>query len=118
MRLLVGEHCLEVNTYRFGEGLQSKTCRVCSDGSIGDCPHMLFKCDALSSVRLYLWNQFLNSCPTALRHDVNMMNDVDRTCFILSGFRSGYVAEWELMYNSALDFVNNMYSVRRSIIPV
>ncbi len=54
------------------------------------------------------------TAPPALAAELEMMTAKQRTVFIMSGFKSSYITEWEETYNAALNFVTSMYIKRTS----
>ncbi len=116
LRLMVGEHRLQDNMVRVTRGLGGVTpavCQLCTSFEQENLQHMLFQCVALQETRVRLWGEVEAVAPPALTLEMNSLGARERTIFILAGFRSGYIPEWEDTYKAILSFVVNMY-IRRS----
>lgn len=111
-RLLYNQNCLNCVVSHYNNS--SPLCSLCAMNVV-ECPsHMLFECcNDLYSTRENMWHNVLQSAPTGMREELRIMSSMDKTVFIMSGFKCDYVCEWSDLYFSVLDFCYAMYKKRQ-----
>jgi len=107
LRLVVGESSLN-RSLDGNEVVVRPICELCGVGSPLTPHHVLFNCDMLREIRTPLLYNVANSAPSALWECMESMSSVNKTEFILSGFRCKYMHEWYELYQQVLNFVVSM----------
>ena len=107
LRLISGDHPLAAKQRKMG-----KTCPLCTYMVRADVPHILFKCtcQSLCDKRAELRSSIIQLCPPRLLHELDKMNVVTKTIFVLSGLGSSYIQEWSPLYKVLADFVFTIYN--------
>ena len=85
-----------------------KKCDNCLNESINSTEHLLFECEKNNDKRLALWSRVILSCPLQLANDISAMSARDRCIFILNGFYSPLIHEWNTTYCNIAMFIFNM----------
>ena len=93
---------LMLNCYRLGR-------TRCCDEHMNSLPHILFECRMLDDVRQKYWNIVRDTSVFNLFIDIEAMSGYERSKFILNGFNSNYIKEWEETYRVILLFVYKMF---------
>ena len=70
----------------------------------------------LHDVRHKYWNIGRNYSVYNLVIDIEAMSGYERSSFILNGFNSGYIKEWEETYRVMLLFVYKMFTAYQNSI--
>ena len=96
---------LNVECYGF------KKCDNCLNESINSTEHLLFECEKNNDKRLALWSRVILSCPLQLANDISAMSARDRCIFILNGFYSPLIHEWNTTYCNVAMFIFNMLNM-------
>ena len=106
IKLITGDHNLSSGRRQYT--VNSRTCQLCetNDETID---HFMFVCSRLRDVRETLWSDVLASMPRPMAEYTNNMCNQEKVIFILSGFRSSYLAEWNDIYVKLLRFVGRLY---------
>ena len=93
--------------------LFSSICQLCSNSCRETPMHILFKCNALKSLREILLNNIVEAMPRNMSNSFTELNNQDKHNFLISGLHSDtYVHEWcHVYYHTAL-FVFDMYKKR------
>ncbi len=91
-------------------------CSLC-DCDIESVEHMLFDCNALSNIRLELWYEISNSCPSdILKDQIESMTSYNRSNFLLGGLANSYIREWDSSYCKIATFIHRMYMHRNKMV--
>jgi hypothetical protein len=107
-KLLYEQSHIGLSCSRYKE-THSVTCNACDQGAIDCVPHVLFECDALNQERDILWDRVMTDAPQALVFELNEMNSVQKTHFIMAAFNCALVPEWLCLYDQMCDlFVPNV----------
>ena len=80
--------------------------------------HVLFECPSLHQYRTTAWMSLEEHMPPVLWTEINSMNFVDRTSFLLSGLRCGYVPAWDSVYTSTLLYIRDTMNTYLMNIPL
>ena len=96
------------------EGL---TCPFCNTGERELPHHVLFRCKAAkyNDIRALHWNRILSKMPMAMKESVRLMNEVDKTKYVLSCLGGSFVSEWTPLFGEVAIFVSRMYIARDSM---
>ncbi len=114
IRLLLGVH--NTNEKNVHKRNFSNLCHNCDMFERETTHHVLFKCKALSAIRLQMWTQVLNNCPKGeLENELCRMSDEKRTAFITSGLCDTYIQEWSLVYKAIADFINVLFKEKAKL---
>ena len=94
-----------------------KLCGICSIRDRDCADHVLFRCSEMVDIREKKWTQVVNSMPPGMAACVEaMVNDNEKTKFVLSGLRCDYlIEEWGLILVNISEFVYAMYKNRKLI---
>ncbi len=111
VRVLSADHSLNSRRGRFVN--HSKLCQLCSLYVTETVSHTLFVCPRLEDTRSVVWTGFLQQVPPPMRECVLAMTYQDRTEFILSGFRSQYINDWQPLYETIARFVACIFRERQ-----
>ncbi len=115
VKLMCGQHCLASNP---GHGTgASKLCGLCDSYEVESVSHFLFSCNALDEVRGPSWDSLLVHLPEPMASALNNMNHVDKTIFLLSGFKVNFTPEWLGLYEATALHINKLYMERCKIKP-
>ena len=74
--------------------------------------YIVFVCPELVTVREANWLLFSERAPPALIQEVNSMTIDNKLVFLLSGFRSPYIREWQTLYEPIACLAHELYSQR------
>ncbi len=91
-------------------------CMCCDSHEPETATHTLFVCPGLSVVRDTSWAAFKEHALPAQLREVDSMNLDQRLVFLLSGCKSQYVKEWQLMYEAIATFVFRVYGQRADMV--
>ena len=95
---------LLLNCYRLGK----KRCNYCNDHNNSNLPHILFECHSVHTLRDHLWRRIgLNN--QNVFEAMNNMDTYSRCKFLLNGFNSDYVSEWDTLYSDVISFIAHVY---------
>lgn len=111
VKLLSGQHCLASNP---GVGRNSRHCSLCTSYEAETLPHFLCSCSSFAVTRQRLMNHVFEVMPLPMRQYINELNEVDRTCFVLSGFNVTFTFEWLRLYEAVSNLVYGLYLERLS----
>ena len=117
-RLMVGEHRLQDNVVRVTRGQHGAApavCQLCDSFQQETVEHLLFQCSAHEELRSTWWREVEAVAPPVLLGELSRMGARERTVFILSGLRSGFIPEWEETYTALLNYAINLYLHRTAI---
>ena len=71
--------------------------------------HMMFQCSAKSIERDEFWIKVLAACPKQLKTEILLMPFKEKSLFILNGFGSVYIEEWNDLYCALSMFILEMF---------
>lgn len=114
VKLITGNHNLSSGRRQYV--YKSRICQICN-GSEENIEHLLFECQRLDTRREALWSDILLAMPRAMSHQVDNMCNHDKVIFLLSGFKSYYISEWNNVYVAVLAFVGELYSLASDMRP-
>ena len=84
-------------------------CLKCSPEVINSIEHVMFQCQSTKEIReLYLYN-IIQVYPGQLLKEIVKMNLKERSKFILNGFNSNYIHEWNDLYNATAVFLKYVF---------
>ena len=90
----------------------SPVCDNCDLQCVESVAHLLFECPSYKCKREQLWYSVLDKCPPALQLELMNMNSSNRTIFVMSGMKGGYVEEWDVIFQEMLTFCFELYIMR------
>ena len=90
-------------------------CQLCDMYAVETVAHTMFLCPGLEEVRARLYPTLLEQIPAPLKDYLIQMSHQSRTDFILSGFKSQYVPEWQPLYELIARLVADMFENRRTL---
>jgi hypothetical protein len=115
IKLLLGLNNLNTCLYKYKKSSTNK-CRLCNGHSQETIAHILFECTVTKNSRDTQWNEIKNEGLMNCISDLDRM-DIDSRChFILNGFNSNYVEEWNLTYTLLLQYIYNVYMYHSQIV--
>ncbi len=91
---------------------EETVCNKCNSYQQRDYEHILFECTYLEHERSKLWINFIESCPRNMACDINLLNNTDKTNFLLNCMNNTYEREWHDIYKSLIDFVYWIWAVK------
>ena len=94
-----------LNVERYG----FKPCIKCNKMALNTVEHM-FQCSAKSIERDESWIKVLAACPKQLKTEILLMPFKERSLFILNGFGSVYIEEWNDLYCALSMFILEMFN--------
>ena len=71
--------------------------------------HMMFQCSAKSIERDESWFKVLAACPKQLKTEILLMPFKERSLFILNGFGSVFIEEWNDLDCALSVFILKMF---------
>ena len=110
-RLMLNQNCLQSSVHHYTK--DTPACKLCECNMSETPSHLIFTCSKLESLRKELWSQAMLSIPHAMLEELNKMDSDEKTVFILSGFHSPFVHEWEETYTHLANFIATLYYRRR-----
>ena len=114
LKLFLGVHNLKCNAVKYTGENQSQLCTNCSDYKYETIEHVLFECEGNSVLRGHLWNNILESCPSAsMVYEMTSMSTKARCSFLLSGLNNSYVKEWNNLFKAIVQFITAMYNTHQ-----
>ena len=90
----------------------SKECKMCNERCYESVEHILLRCSHLNTQRLKYNEIIKGNMPLAMATCYEAMTITEKCDFLLSGFNSSYVDQWESLYGVVADFVWEMYKCR------
>lgn len=103
VKLLCGD--LSLNSMRGQFINQTTRCMLCGTYEEETAIHTLFVCSELADVRKASWTLFSDQAPQALVNEVSQVSFKQRLVFLLSGFRSPYIREWQPIYEVVAQYI-------------
>jgi len=94
-----------LNVQRYGFNM----CLKCNPEVINSIEHVMFQCESTKEIRELYWNNIIRVCPGQLLKEIVKMNLKDRSKFILNGFNSNYIHEWNDLYNATAVFLKYVF---------
>ena len=95
---------------------QIKLCQ-CEIVIASNC-HVLFECPCLNETRSVRWNELEKYIPVAMLLDLNKMSSIEKTKYIMSGFKSGYINEFHETYRCLLLYVCELFDEYNKLLNV
>ena len=92
---------LLLNIYRLGK----TGCYACENQPLNSVSHILFNCNVTKEIRYKKWKLCEQSYVGNIVTEINSMHFNDKTRFILNMCCIPYVAEWEDLYLTLLDYI-------------
>lgn len=115
VRLLTGECTLNSCRGRHMGGTRSSACSLCHTREEETVCHLVTTCPALDQIRQTSWQIVERVAPRAMLTSIAHMTLQQRTVFLMNGFDSEYVSEWQDLYESVAFFLSTLYSTRCSM---
>ena len=72
--------------------------------------HILFECTSGDVMRDLMWTKVVQACPGQLAGELNKMNSMCKTKFVLNALYCDYVVEWQELYIAICEFAFKVYS--------
>ena len=112
-RLLLDCHKLKTCRFRYKEeGVHNAICEHCTSSKPEAVSHVLFECTENEVMRERLWNIVIQQCPGSLAVEMNSMDNISKTAFVLTGLNNSFIREWIEIYKHLLDFIYTVYANR------
>ena len=112
-KLLYGQHCLNDVTSHYNK--TSPLCNCCDKNVVESVHHFLFDCDHFSEERHRYWVPVMLADHCGYTICMNNMNSLQKTIYIMQGFRCEDVRDAEELLTATVNFCHKMY-IRRCTI--
>ncbi len=116
VRLMTGENNLNAYRGRYLNNTRtSSTCSLCDLYETESVVHLLTGCTALQVQRDRLWDEHMRDIPRGMADSMSSMGPRDRVVFMLSGFGSPYIPEWQSVYEGMARYIASVYTTRLNL---
>ena len=95
---------------------ENENCSTCHEMVPCTLQHVLFECQAFQSLRAREWSLLEQNVPHPFMNEMLRMDAGTRTIFLLNGFNSSYVKEFNAIYNSVADFIWTLVRAKQNSI--
>ena len=95
---------------------ENENCSTCHEMVPCTLQHVLFECQAFQSLRATEWSLLEQNVPHPFMNEMLRMDACTRTIFLLNGFNSSYVKEFNAIYNSVADFIWTLVRAKQNSI--
>ena len=112
IRILYRETSFNDDTYMYSNN-GSKLCQMCCSYKEETAEHVLFQCESYNQIRQEFMVNLQAVAPPPMYEAFRFMNNKEKLCFILCAMNSNIVLEWLHVYNTLLNFVSEIYNVRK-----